>query len=89
MVNPSLKEGVKRRERLVCLLSKFFIFRIPYINTLKTEKKLLFFNFFFSLLDDFAGNGYFVFFPLFFMMIFYRNTWQLSGEIPSKLNVIY
>jgi len=47
MVNPSLKEGVKRRERLVCLLSKFFIFRIPYINTLKTEKKLLFFKFFF------------------------------------------
>jgi len=48
MVNPSLKEGVKRRERLDFLFSEFFIFRIPYIHTLKTEKKLLFFKLFFG-----------------------------------------
>ena len=52
MVNPSQKEGVKRRERLDVLLSEFFVFCIPYINTLETEKKLLFFDFFFSK----AGN---------------------------------
>ena len=49
MVNPSQKEGVKRRERLEVLLSEFLVFRIPYINTQETEKKLLFFNFFFGI----------------------------------------
>lgn len=80
MVNPSLKEGVKRRERLICLLAKFFVFRIPYINTLEMEKKLLFSSFIFKYSKDFVENGFFHFFSLLLRVVFIEIPGNFSEE---------
>ncbi len=46
MVNPSTKEGEKRRERLFGDRSKSLKIFITYINTPEMNKKLRFFEFF-------------------------------------------